>query len=88
MRNSPGKCITFSTYFHSRRPEKVRIQAKNTQIQTGLPVVFANHGLLDSSDSMVINPLIASDTFDFLPPLTLSTFDNKKSPFERIFISI
>jgi len=32
-----------------------RIQAKNTEIQSGKPVVFANHGLLDSSDSLVIN---------------------------------
>jgi len=32
-----------------------RIQAKNTQIKSGLPVVFVNHGLLDSCDSMVIN---------------------------------
>ncbi|KAL4480400.1 hypothetical protein ABPG74_020916 [Tetrahymena malaccensis] len=33
-----------------------RIQAKNTQIkQTGLPVVFLQHGLLDNSDTFFIN---------------------------------
>lgn len=32
-----------------------RIQAKNTQITSGKPVVFLQHGLLDSSDDWVIN---------------------------------
>jgi len=32
-----------------------RIQAKNSQIRNGLPVVLLNHGLLDSSDSFVVN---------------------------------
>jgi len=32
-----------------------RLQAKNTQIRSGLPVAFLNHGLLDSSDSFVVN---------------------------------
>jgi len=32
-----------------------RIQAKNTQIRSGLPVVLLNHGLLDSSDSFIVN---------------------------------
>jgi pimeloyl-ACP methyl ester carboxylesterase len=32
-----------------------RIQAKNTQIRSGLPAVLLNHGLLDSSDSFIIN---------------------------------
>lgn len=32
-----------------------RIQAKNTQIRSGLPVALLNHGLLDSSDSFIIN---------------------------------
>lgn len=32
-----------------------RIQAKNTQIQNGRPVVFLQHGLIDSADSWVVN---------------------------------
>jgi pimeloyl-ACP methyl ester carboxylesterase len=32
-----------------------RIQAKNSQIRNGLPVVLLNHGLLDSSDSFIVN---------------------------------
>jgi len=32
-----------------------RIQAKNTQIKSGLPVIYLQHGLLDSSDDWVIN---------------------------------
>jgi pimeloyl-ACP methyl ester carboxylesterase len=32
-----------------------RIQAKNTQIRSGLPAVLLNHGLLDSSDSFIVN---------------------------------
>jgi len=32
-----------------------RIQAKNTQIKSGLPAIILNHGLLDSADSFIIN---------------------------------
>ena len=32
-----------------------RIQAKNSQIQNGKPVVFLQHGLIDSADNWVIN---------------------------------
>jgi len=32
-----------------------RIQAKNTQIRSGLTPILLNHGLLDSSDSFIIN---------------------------------
>jgi len=32
-----------------------RIQAKNTEIKRGLPPIILNHGLLDSSDSWVVN---------------------------------
>ncbi len=32
-----------------------RIQAKNSQIQNGKPVVFLQHGIIDSGDSWVIN---------------------------------
>jgi len=32
-----------------------RIQAKNTKIKPGLPVIYCQHGLLDSSDSWIMN---------------------------------
>ena len=32
-----------------------RIQAKNTKIKNGLPPLLLNHGLLDSSDSFIVN---------------------------------
>lgn len=32
-----------------------RIQAKNTQIRSGLPVVYVQHGVADSSDNWVVN---------------------------------